>query len=305
MPSDLRSFRGLLQALRTSFAVHIIRHYIRHELPGWGRIYHIFVGTFERDHLWRDQPVRHLVGKLHGYNMSLRIGGWSNRATFFLGRFYDLPTQLFLLQYLKPGNIVVDVGANEGMISLVASSLVGSTGKVIAFEPNPVPGKIFREHIAMNDIEQIEFHAMGVSDADGTLDLFVPHINTGEGTFTSLTRVEGDVVQCSVVTGDAVIGSRHIDVIKIDVEGFEMRVLLGLRRTIARSRPIIVMEMIAEHLARDGVTPADVVTYLKSAGYVGRKIGSERLRGKHVLTMSTIPTTWQDGDYVWLPQSQR
>ena len=302
MPGDFSNRSGLLRALQTSFAIHVVRHYIKHELPGWGRLYHAFVGTFEHDRLWQDQPVRYVVGKLHGYKMGLRIGGWSNRATFFLRRFYDLPTQLLFCRFIKPGQIVVDVGANEGMISLVASRLVGSTGKVIAFEPNPVPGDILRQHIETNGITQIEFHAMGVSDMAGTLDLFVPYVNTGEGTFTVLTHVEGDVIQCPVVVGDSVIGSRHVDLIKIDVEGYEMRVLRGLCRAISESHPIIVMEMVAEHLARDGVTPEDVVAYLQSAGYVGRRISSKRMLLKRVLIMSAIPAAWYDGDYVWLPK---
>jgi hypothetical protein len=64
-------------------------------------------------------------GKLHGYEMSLDLGNWSNRQTYFLGRFYDLPTQLVLLSCLRPDDIFVDIGANEGMISLLASRLVG------------------------------------------------------------------------------------------------------------------------------------------------------------------------------------
>ena len=125
-------------------AAMLFRPYISRELPAWGKVYKAAVGDFEADDRWKGHERIWFRGKFHEYEMSLDLGYWSNRATFFLGRYPDLPTQLIMKAYLKPGDTFIDIGANEGMISLLASSLVGRTGKVLSFEPNPRPREVFR-----------------------------------------------------------------------------------------------------------------------------------------------------------------
>jgi FkbM family methyltransferase len=210
----------ILDHVRRAIAIHVARPYIVRELPGWGRLYRYLVGSFENDSLWAGQQERWIRGKLHGYEMPLRISGWSNRGTYFLGRFYDLPTQLLIQQRLKAGDTFVDIGANEGMISLVASRAVGPTGRVIAFEPNPSVRSVLTRTIHRNSIRNIEVEPYGVSDAPGELTLFVPDINTGEGTFTPLHDVAGSSVTCPVVRGDEALANVSPTLIKIDVEGF-------------------------------------------------------------------------------------
>ena len=130
----------------------------RLELPGWGRLCSA-VGLFryDDDH-WRTAPVKIIRGKLHGYRMRLRLSDWSDRMTFFLGRYYDLPTQLLMSICLRPGDRFIDIGANIGMISLLAARLVGPSGRVDSVEPNPKCIEIFREHIALNPIGNIHIH---------------------------------------------------------------------------------------------------------------------------------------------------
>jgi FkbM family methyltransferase len=282
--------------------IALARPYIRRELPGWGVLYRNLIGSFERDWLWQGAKERWVRGKLHGYEMSVRIGGWSNRATFFLERFYDLPTQLLLQQELKAGDTFVDVGANEGMITLLGSRLVGDAGKVIAFEPNPVPREILERSLRRNSIANVELHAAGLGDVEGELQLFVPRRNSGEGSFTAPEDASaGYYSSCPVWIGDAVIGERLPRLIKIDVEGFEAHVLRGLSGTLERARPIIVMEMIARHLARDGQTPEQICRWLGALGYRGQKLG---LVGRENLQLSPMPPEWQDGDYVFIHGGQ-
>lgn len=287
-------------ALYRKAVIALARPYIRRELPGWGVLYRKLVGTYERDWLWQGEPERWVRGKLHGYEMSVRIGGWSNRATFFLERFYDLPTQLLLKQELQEGDLFVDVGANEGMITLLGSSLVGDAGKVVSFEPNPVPREILQRSLQRNGITNVELHAAGLGDEDGELQLFVPHVNTGEGSFTAPESAsEGQFSVCPVRIGDSVLQGRRPKLIKIDVEGFEAHVLRGMRETLERARPIIVMEMIARHLARDGQEPYGLCRWLEQLGYRGRQLG---LLGRARLQILPMPQEWQDGDYVFMPR---
>jgi FkbM family methyltransferase len=289
---------GLLRRLYRRAVIALAKPYIRRELPGWGRVYRCFVGGHTRDWFWAGEQERWIRGKLHGYEMSVRIGGWSNRGTFFLERFYDLPTQLLMKQVLRNGDIFVDVGANEGMMTLLASHLVGPTGLVISFEPNPVPRSILERSIARNGIATIELHASGLGDRRGELELFVPHVNSGEGSFTlPVDGSKGNCVRCPVRIGDGVIGDRKPRLIKIDVEGFEAHVLRGLIRTLEASKPVIVLEMIAGHLARDGQNPQQLCSWLAAQGYKGRHL---TLRGRRALSLLPLPNEWQDGDYVFI-----
>src|SRR5260370_22584442 len=84
---------------------------------------------------------------------------------------------------LKPGDTFVDIGANEGTISLLASSLVGRTGKVLSLEPNPRPREVFRSNIEHNAISNIHLFPTGLGERDDVLVLTVPKINSVEGSF--------------------------------------------------------------------------------------------------------------------------
>jgi hypothetical protein len=144
--------KPLFRRAAQNFIILVVRPYVARELPGWGRVY-TFVGDYSRDWLWAAAPVKTMRGKLHGYDMKLDLSKWSDRSAFFLGRWYGLPAQLLVADLLKQGDVVVDVGANRGMFALMASRVVGDTGKVIAgkvicIEPNPNCLKILDREIA-------------------------------------------------------------------------------------------------------------------------------------------------------------
>jgi FkbM family methyltransferase len=265
----------------------IIRPYIWFELPAWGRIYQTFVGDYKRDFLWSGSAPRWTRGKLHGYEMLLDLGQWSNRMTFFLGRLYDLPSQLLLKQTLKDGDTFIDIGANEGMLSLVASRLVGPRGKVVAFEPNPEPRDIFQKTIHRNAISNITIVPIGLSDKDDTLMLSSPKINSGEASFgrSNYSTDDIDVVKCVVRRGDDILAGETPKLIKIDVEGFELHVLQGLEKLLASQHPTVVMEMIAGHLANADTKPEDIVSLMIDLGYEPFQIGLKRSGFRYELTV--------------------
>lgn len=285
------------KALYRALVIALVRPVTRRELPGWGILYRRLVGSFEKDGLWQGASERWVRGKLHGYEMSLRISGWSNRHTFFLERFYDLPTQLLLQKILRAGDLFVDVGANEGMITLLAARLVGPRGRVLAFEPNPVPRAILERNLVCNGIGNVAVRAAGLGDSAAEMSLFVPSINTGEGSFTAPGEgQDGAQVTCSVHVGDEVIGDLPPRLIKVDVEGFEARVLNGLERTLTSARPVLVLELVDRHLKRDGQSPAQVAAWLSARGYRGARLGLTRAKE---LAFGPMPDPWQDGDYVF------
>lgn len=292
-----------MSALFQFVSRNIVRPYTVRELPGWGRLLHLVNANGGRR--WRDTPSLVIRGKVHGYKMHLDPRGWSNRLTWFLGRYYDLGTQLVVGGLLERGDTFVDIGGNEGMISLVAAQAVGPQGKVIAFEPNPTPRGVFEKNLASNGITNVELIAAGASNEPGELTLYIAGINSGEGSFAkgAIAERDGlDKVVCPIVVPDAVLEGVTPKVIKIDVEGFEGLVIAGLEKTLARAKPILIMEMVATHLGNAGFTIAQICETLTGHGYRGYRI---QLEGGASGSLSLIPlneTAWEEEvDVIWVP----
>jgi FkbM family methyltransferase len=242
---------GRMKKFFQRILMSVFQPYISRELPGWGRIYSAFIGGYHYDAWWSGQKTRWVRGKLHGYEMLLDLGQWANRSTYFLKRLYDLPTQLVLIATLRSGDTFLDIGANKGMISLLGSRLVGPSGKVIAFEPNPRPPSIFQGNVDRNRISNVVIMPFGLGDTNERLSLSVPKINTGEGSFgrSNYAPERVEIVHCDVRRGDDLPGTVSPRLIKIDVEGFELYALRGMENFISKNHPAIIMEMEASHLA--------------------------------------------------------
>ena len=148
--------------------------------------------------------------------------------TYFLGRYYDLPTQLLLSACLKPGDRFIDIGANVGMITLHAAVLVGPSGRIDCVEPNPGCCAAIRSHAEMNGITTIRIHLVALVDEEGEASLNVFHGHEGVGTLAPVPDSDWeavtDTIRVRTVRGDDVLGFDPMPpkLIKIDVEGYEL-----------------------------------------------------------------------------------
>ena len=170
---------------------------------------------------------------------------------FFYGAF-EKPLLFFLrdtLNALKnetPKAIFVDIGANVGHHSIFLSKFAS---QVLAFEPYPKVNIQFKQQIAHNKISNIQIFENGLSDRRETLNYYAPTGNNeGIGSFDESSIGKGNTSygQLELQEGDQVIESdswKNIKLIKIDVEGFEKKVIKGLTRTIEEERPVIVCEI--------------------------------------------------------------
>jgi FkbM family methyltransferase len=296
--------RALRNRLRRGFAELVVRPYVYRELPGWGPLYTRFVGGYKSDPEWADAGRRNIRGKLHGFAMELDVSQWSQRLTYFLGRYYDLATQLMCEAVLRPGDRVFDVGANIGMITLLGARLVGPSGRVDCVEPNPVCAERLRRVLAANQISNVFVHQCGLSDSPGVLTLSVPSINAGEATFGPSQYADGTVqrIEVPVHRGDDLIeADARLKLIKIDVEGFECRVLDGMQRTLRNARPIVITEVVPEHLERAGFKVADLVDRLRAYDYEPYYLDTRRNGLRHRLHLEQpLPGKELNGDVVWV-----
>lgn len=152
---------------------------------------------------------------------------------------YDARQQLFMVDHLKPGHRAVDVGAHVGQDSLIMAALCGPDGEVTAFEPNREAREIFLRNVSLNPkVKSPKLIAAAVSNQDGKAILFN---ETGRSANSSLTpsgnRASGGY-EVETVQLDTWMPAPP-DLVKIDVEGFEIRVLEGASRLL--DSPAIVL----------------------------------------------------------------
>jgi FkbM family methyltransferase len=163
-------------------------------------------------------------------------------------------TRAVVRHFLSEGGTLVDVGANLGLFTLVGGRTVGPKGRVIAIEPTPETADCLRQTIWINGLsQQAEIHQVAAGRRDGSMRL---HIGATSSWNSLLDQGGGDSIEVLVRTVDSLVGDRPVQVVKIDVEGWELAVLEGMSALIARSPDLIViLEYGIEHIVRAGVTP--------------------------------------------------
>ena len=144
---------------------------------------------------------------------------------------YELETELFLAHVLRPGAVVFDVGANEGVLTVVAAKHVGPAGRVIAFEPDRDAVATLERAVVKNVLDNVTVEPVAVGAESGTLALV-----QSEGTGYAKAMPTGPQVPC-IALGDycSVHGIERVDLVKIDADGPELDVLRGMGPLFARN----------------------------------------------------------------------
>ena len=151
---------------------------------------------------------------------------------------------------LKPGMVFIDIGANIGYFAMLAAALVGPTGKVYAFEPNPDNCQMVEMSIEANGFENIQLFPNAVAEAKQSFNLDVGGTNsngriidfTPEATPGQATPI---LVE-AVVLDDTLPDLDRVDVVKLDIEGAEPRAWQGMQQIVSKFRPILVFEFSPE-----------------------------------------------------------
>lgn len=151
---------------------------------------------------------------------------------------YEHDKQRRFEQFVQEGDVVYDIGAHVGFYTLLASELVGASGRVIAFEPLPRNIRFLRQHLALNNCNNVAVIDAVVSDQSAT-------VRFEEGPSSSMGFVsEHGRLELKAVRLDELYAKGEIprpDVIKMDIEGGEYHALSGAKCLLGEARPVIFL----------------------------------------------------------------
>jgi FkbM family methyltransferase len=173
-----------------------------------------------------------------------------------------------------PGAVIFDVGANFGYYALVLAAGLRQTCVVHALEPTEATFQRLCRHIALNEMDCVHAHRLALSDAPGRASMRGRDGNSGAA---FLEPGAGDVLVSTLDEFVAGQGIRRLDFLKIDVEGFEERVLRGGERALRELRPHILFELQPVTLERAGSSVDRLARLLILHGYRLFQADRERL----------------------------
>jgi FkbM family methyltransferase len=198
------------------------------------------------------------------------------------GKSHDSEIRLarFLIQRLQPGDVFADVGAHFGYFSLLAAQLVGEKGRVVAFEASATTHAVLAQNVAASAVVQANHCA--VSDQQETISFYEFPILYNEFNSLDVTQFEGEKwfkefkptkINVPAVTLDEFFAqANHLpNVLKIDVEGAELKVIRGAATLLKRAAPAVVLEYLEPKRHNTGHQQA--ATLLRELGYQSHRIG--------------------------------
>lgn len=198
-------------------------------------------------------------------------------TNLFVNRVWEPEETNVIRGLLREGDVFVDIGANIGYFTLLASDAVGSTGKVFAFEPDPRNFRLLRKNVETNRCKNVKLEAKAIMEACKPLTLHLSNINFGDhrvyashddamynhGAQRSEVQVEGITLD-----GYLPAGSR-VDFVKMDIQGAEYFALQGMKRVLLENHDVMcVMEFWPHGLREAGASPSALLQELIQLGFV-------------------------------------
>lgn len=180
--------------------------------------------------------------RVYAYASDAHIG-----APVLAGQAHEPYVARVLLERLRSGDVVLDVGANIGLVTMLAASRVGAEGRVIAVEPIPRNRTLLARAAQANGFAHVEVLAGAASDRVGAIELRTHPATSNSARPAAAGERLRDAYGANLrvptlVLDDALAGLERLDLVKLDVAGMEPLALRGLERTLRRFRPALLME---------------------------------------------------------------
>ena len=223
-----------------------------------------------------------LVQTIHGIKYIIDSTDLVMAPQLVVYRQWEAELTKFISNSLTPDTVFVDVGASFGYYTCLAATKIGQsgTGKVFSFEPNKKIHNLLKKNLFINwSMAPVMVFESALSDSTGYADFFVPHGYSANARFSG-TEHQGEGEQkfsVRTMTLDEAIGETNVDLMKIDVEGFETAVLRGAPKVIARSESlIIIIEWSLGQMQTAGYSANDLFDLFDKYGLAAYKLPETR-----------------------------
>ncbi len=205
---------------------------------------------------------------LEAFKLFVRKNDYATGASIARHKTYEPLVAEQIKQRLSPGDTFIDIGANVGYHAMLAASVVGKSGKIIAFEPLPSNCELIKQSIAENNFEHVTLYPHAVGEKEDNLKLMVEgsysnaHLQTASDKSLYYKEAEGN----QVVTLDGFLSNLidvrvvaldnfltdidRIDMVKIDIEGVEPLAWRGMENLLRTHRPMVLTEFFPEYIKR-------------------------------------------------------
>lgn len=186
---------------------------------------------------------------------------------------------------LAPGDVFVDIGAHAGYFSVLASSLVGEGGNVLAFEPAPSMQELFRENLALNKLSNVRLFPYAASNESGQTTLFLAGTHAGASSLRSLESATTEEIKVETVLVDQCLEPEirdRVKLVKLDIEGAELLALKGMRNLLERENgPDVMCEVTDRFLRKLGGSEQSLLMWMEERGYHAFRIEGDELEPVH------------------------
>jgi FkbM family methyltransferase len=193
-------------------------------------------------------------GSKMAIDLSVEDEAWKKSFLTYASNTYERTTTGLFKKAVKPGNVIVDIGANIGYFTLLSAKLAGESGKVFAFEPEPLNYDYLQKNVSLNSYQNIVVEQKAVSDTNGTTKFFIcsynpasHSINQCEGmeAFADGEQAQGEHIEVETIFLDDFLKDKtdRVDLVKMDIEGAEFLAINGMRKIIENNKDIkIILE---------------------------------------------------------------
>jgi FkbM family methyltransferase len=183
----------------------------------------------------------------------------------------------FIKNNVKDGDVCINVGANVGYFAALMSKLVGTNGKVFAIEANPNFEFCLRKNVQKTGYKNTEVIISAAGDETGYTDLFINMYNCGDNRVYNPLEVsnmehdnfylKGDPIRVKIDKVDNLVKTDRLDFILTDCQGWDHKVIRGMRNLINLYKPYIIFEFVPEWISKVGESPEDILEEFENMGY--------------------------------------
>ena len=246
--------------------------YLRHTGSHPGR-WRLEAAAMKRSGALRGHLPPSVIQTSHGFRMVVDGNSQAGRVLYVTGA-YEPEVSGQITRLARPGDLVIDGGAHIGFFTLLASSRVGPTGRVMAFEPSSATAAILRKNVELNGCANVTIVQAALSDASGTAVLAqAATTETGQATLRPMDHAASRTTIRVAALDDVLTDqAQRVALIKLDLEGAELRALRGMARVLERDRPHVIVEVTDEFLKEAGGSADELYRLLTGHGYVAQAI---------------------------------